>query len=143
MDTAVAVIPKSRSHELAAFLTKKLPEQSEPWVVILNGEAAIFVHVVPAEDADLEDSDLQELKARLQSEELTALLVEVAVRNVGCAEVRELVAAVVEHFSGVASDDVSERWWTAEEIRTPGEFNLQPFWPHETRLPLGGSPVDA
>ncbi len=143
LDTAVAIIPKASSRDLAAFLTERLPEQAQPWVVFLDGKPAIFVNIVPAAAADLEEADLRELKTRLGSIELTALLADLAVRNVGCAEVRELIATVLDQFSGLASDDIAERWWTAEEIRTPERFNLQAFWPHEVTSRIGCGSVDA
>ena len=133
MDTAVAVIPKSRASGLAAFLSGRLPAQSAPWVVSLNGQAAIFLNIVSAEEADLEPTDLRQLKLRLEAEELTALLADVSVRNIGCSELRELMAEVLERFSGLASDDVAAHWWTAEEIRRPEQFDMQPFWPHEVK----------
>jgi hypothetical protein len=140
VDTAVVVIPEPSAQGLAKFLSERLPGQTDPWVVSLNGDAAIYVNIVPAEEADLEPEDFRLLTARFKEQQLTAVLADVAVRNVGCRELRELVVAILDRFPGLASDDTSEHWWTAEEVRTPERFNLQGFWPHEV-LPrvLGGT----
>ena len=122
------------AHGLAEFLSERLPDQSQPWIVPLNGRAAIYINIVPAEEADLEPEDFRQLTARFGGHQLTAVMADVSVRNVGCAELRELIAAVLDRFPGLASDDVARHWWTAEEIRAPERFGLQPFWPHEVKL---------
>lgn len=143
MDTAVVVIPKPNTQGLAEFLCERLPGPSEPWVVPLNGQAAIYLSIVPAEEADLEPEEFWQLTARLGIHQFTAVLADVAVRNVGCYELRELIAAVLDRFPGLASDDIAEHWWTAEEIRAPEKFNLQPFWPHEVKPHIPGGLSDA
>lgn len=143
MDTAVVVIPKLSSRGLAEFLSERLPDQAEPWIVPLNGRAAVYLNIVPAEEADLGPGDFQQLSARLGGNEFIALLADVSVRNIGCAELRELITAILDRFPGLASDDVADHWWTAEEIRKPEEFGLQPFWPHEVRSSIQGYCGDA
>ena len=143
MDTAIIVIPKPSAHGLATFLTELLPGQSEPWIVMLNGRAAIYINIVPGEQADLEPEELLKLTERFEGQELTALAADVAIRNVGCAELRELVVAVLGRFPGLASDDIAEHWWTAEEILEPKKFGFQPFWPHEVNSRMRGHLGDA
>jgi hypothetical protein len=143
MDSAVVVIPEPSTQGLATFLSERLPGQRDPWVVSLNGDAAIYVNIIPAKEADLEPEDLHLLTARFGGQKLTAVLADVAVRNVGCQELRELVVAVLDRFPGLASDDIAEHWWTAEEIRRPESFNLHRFWPHEVESNTPGCTSDA
>ena len=143
MDSAVVIIPTPSALGLAAFLSERLPGQSDPWVVSLNGDTAIYVNIVPAEEADLEPEDFHLLTERFEGQQLTAVLADVAVRNVGCRELRELVVAMLSRFPGLASDDIAEHWWTAEEVQTPEKFNLQRFWPHEVLADVPGGASEA
>ena len=142
MDTAVIVIHESQAHAIQEYLTRMLPTQSAPWVIEVAGIPAVFVNIVPASEADLEPQDRVELQHRLHSEQLLAVLADVAVRNVGCNELRAFVACVLEHFEGLASDDLLEHWWTVQELKNPALVGGRVFWPHQVHQSKG-APRDA
>jgi hypothetical protein len=133
MDTAVVVIRNTELEALKAYLSHCLPGQSEPWLIEREGGPVAFVDLNPANHADLEPRDLLELTRRLASNDLLAVLVAVRVRNIGCEELRKFVVQLLDHFDGLASDDLLEHWWTAEELKDPSLINGRIFWPHETR----------
>jgi hypothetical protein len=138
MDTAVVVIRKSAVDALRGYLSARLPQQSEPWVMVVD-ESRFYFNICSAEDADLEEGELPELRTRLGTEDLSALLIDVGVRNVGCEQLRAFVAAVAERFSGLASDDLHEHWWTASEIRNSNLVAGRVFWPHDVELKPEGN----
>jgi len=133
MDTAIVVIRDAEADALKRHLTLTLPGQSDPWLIRgIDGPVA-FVNLAPADDADLEPQELNELKRRLSSEQLLAVLIDVRIRNLGCSEVRSFVTNVLERFHGLASDDLLEHWWKADELRNPSLIGGRIFWPHEAR----------
>jgi hypothetical protein len=133
MDTAVVVVREAQAAEVKDFLAQLCPSQSDPWLVNVAGRPAIFINLAPAHEADLEPEDLIELNDKLNSDKLLAVLADVAVRNVGCGELRTLVATLLERFDGLASDDLLEHWWTADELKNPALVGGRIFWPHDVR----------
>jgi len=133
MDTAIVIIRDAETEALQGHLALALPGQSDPWLIRAMDGPIAFVNLVPAGSADLEPQELNELKRRLTSEQLLAVLIDVRIRNLGCSEVRSFVANVLEHFGGLASDDLHEHWWTAEELKNPSLIGGRIFWPHEAR----------
>lgn len=131
MDTAVAVIPKSQEREVREYLTRQLPNQTEPWIIEADGSPVAFVNISLANDADLDPEDLIELQRRLHSDKLIAILVDVAVRTVGINELRSFIISILEHFEGLAADDIVDHWWTIEELKAPSLVSGRLFWPHE------------
>lgn len=132
MDTAVVIVRNAEASALKLYLSRALPGQSDPWLIAGAEGPVALVNLALANGADLEPHDSNELKRRLGSEQLLAVLVDVMVRNVGCSELRAFVSRLLEHFDGLASDDLLEHWWTAEELKDPSLIGGRIFWPHET-----------
>lgn len=111
----VFVFPATGREATAALLDRHLPRSGSTWVM----PDALYVHIDDEPTGllfgDWEPEEVAQVDAALGRHPDWALQVDVSGRVDGTAELRHLLALLLEH-GGVAADDYSPHAWTLREI---------------------------
>ena len=103
--------------EVAIFLQRIYTFQTgPPWVLTLNGDPCLWIDFYRDASREFEPKDWARLVKALGCEPVVSLVVEVSGRHPGDDQVRSVIATTLGEFQGVAQDDFTTRFWTAEEV---------------------------
>ncbi|MFE4175725.1 hypothetical protein ACFRR7_27410 [Streptomyces sp. NPDC056909] len=112
---SVFVFPAGERGETVASLDRHLPQQRDPWTLGGNLYIEIDDEQTGYLFSDWDPDDVVILEAALGHHPTWAVQIDISGRIDGTAEVRQLVALLLEH-GGVAIDDYSAHPWTLQEI---------------------------
>ncbi|MEV0040408.1 hypothetical protein [Streptomyces sp. NPDC050804] len=114
---SVFVFPAGERGETVASLDRHLPQQRDPWTLGGNLYIEIDDEQTGYLFSDWDPDDVVVLEAALGHHPTWAVQIDISGRIDGTAEVRQLVALLLEH-GGVAIDDYSAHPWTLQEIES-------------------------
>jgi hypothetical protein len=127
----VFIFPAGERAETVASLDRPLPQQSDPWTLdrhlYINIDDEQAGHLFSDSDPD----DVAALDAAIGHHPTWAVQVDTSGRIDGTAEVRQLVALLLEH-GGVATDDFSAHPWTLQEIESGAVIDGLRFFDYRT-----------
>jgi hypothetical protein len=133
----VFIFPAGERAETVASLDRHLPQQGDWWTldralcITIDDEQAGHLF------SDWDPSDVAALETAIGHHPTWAVRAEISGRIDGTAEVRRLVALLLEH-GGVATDDYSAHPWTLREIESGAvvgglrSFDYRTYHEHES-----------
>jgi hypothetical protein len=115
--------------DVAAFLHRTYTHQKgPPWAYLVGGEVAIYLDCYNAAPSQFSHEEWVTLVEALGSLPAVTVSAHVTARHVGNREaVPAIVSALLGAFQGVAQDESSDKWWTAQQVLSAYQGEGRPY----------------
>ncbi|MDC0684406.1 hypothetical protein [Sorangium atrum] len=113
MRSVVVFLRDTTESAVTAHLDAAYPEQREPWVVFVAGDACLYINLYRHGPLEHEPEDWADIVQRLGGEPAACVIADVSGRHPGDEQVAGFVAGLLSRFSGAAMDDYTRtcgRW---------------------------------
>jgi hypothetical protein len=111
-----------------AYLDAAYPQQREPWVKLVHGDACLYINLYRDGGQEHEPEDWFDIVGRFGTDPAVGVIADVSGRHSGEEQVTEFVAGLLSRFSGAAMDDYTSHLWSLAELRAGQRVCGHPFF---------------
>lgn len=131
MRSVVVFLRDTTESAVTAYLDATYPEQREPWVVFVKGNACLYINLYRDRPLDHEPEEWADIVQRFGGEPAIGVLADVSGRHPGDEQVAAFVAGLLSRFSGAAMDEYTEHLWSLDELRGGHRVQGHPFFDYK------------
>lgn len=128
MRSVVVLLRDTIGSAVTAYLDAAYPEQREPWVVFVEGDACLYINLYRDGPREHEPEDWAYIVQRFGGEPAACVIADVSGRHPGDEQVAGFVAGLLSRFSGAAMDDYTAHLWSLNELRGGHRVRGHPFF---------------
>ncbi len=134
MRSVSAFLRDTTEAEVMAYLDAAYPEQQEPWVALVHGDACLYINFFRDAHHEYEPEDWADIVGRFGGDPAVGLSADVSGRHDGEKQVTEFLAGLLSRFSGAAMDDYTSHLWSLAELRAGQRVDGHPFFDYKGRF---------
>ncbi|WP_437540127.1 hypothetical protein WME79_41175 [Sorangium sp. So ce726] len=128
MRSVVVFLRDTIESAVTAYLDAAYPEQRDPWVVFVAGDACLYINLYRDGPREDEPEDWADIVQRFGGEPAVGVIADVSGRHPGDEQVAAFVAGLLSRFSGAAMDDYTPHLWSLNELRGGHRVRGHPFF---------------
>ncbi|WP_438037351.1 hypothetical protein [Sorangium sp. So ce204] len=128
MRSVVVFLRDTMESAVTAYLDAAYPEQRDPWVVFVAGDACLYINLYRHGPLEHEPEDWADIVQRFGGEPAACVIADVSGRHPGDEQVAGFVAGLLSRFSGAAMDDYTPHLWSLDELRSGHRVRGHPFF---------------
>ena len=108
MRSVFVLLRETTESEVEAHLNRTYPSQREPWVMLVNGDAHLYICFYRDGPSQHEPEEWANIVQQFGGEPAVSVGADVSGRHPGDEQVAEFVADLLTRFSGAAMDDYTD-----------------------------------
>lgn len=128
MRSVIVFLRDTTESAVKAHLDVAYPQQHEPWIMFVGGEACLYIDLYRDGPREHEPEQWASIVRRFGGEPAVAVIACVSGRRRGDEEVLTFAAALLTRFSGSAMDEYSDYLWSLAELRAGCRVGGHPFF---------------
>ena len=128
MRSVVVFLRDTTEAAVTAYLDASYPEQREPWVVFVGGDACLYINLYRDGPREHEPEAWADIVRRFGGEPAVGVIADVSGRYPGAEQVADFVSGLLTRFSGAAMDEYTTHQWSLAELRAGQRVGGHPFF---------------